>query len=352
MQIPMMRIRPLYDPLQFILLIGLFLIFIMQSKASADVVPTATYIPTMDRKTWVGKIAFAKKTTDNHSQIYVANADGSDAHNLSRDSLTYDSQPVWSADGKQIAFISARQADTSLTGDLWTMNADGSEPHALYTGGDAASPTWSPDGKQILFLEGSNFLNMVSVDGKRSVVTLASGNRIDITQHAWSSDGRKIIFAKDIGNSVYVMNADGSNATIIKDRQTDDHYWCPSWSPDRHNVAYSHGALGEYRAYTANVDGKKEQEIVTLTIPPDPSSHNLLSSCPIWTSDGQYLLFSSNRDADKSAPKVDNAYPNQFDIYAVNVNSPHVITRLTQNHLLSSGTSFFSYTDFSYTDKR
>ena len=50
--------------------------------------------------------------------IYVMNADGSGRRHLAR--TTYASDPAWSPDGRQIAFVRGY--------DIWLMNADGSEP--------------------------------------------------------------------------------------------------------------------------------------------------------------------------------------------------------------------------------
>jgi len=53
------------------------------------------------------------------------------------------------ADGK-IAFTSGREG----FGDVWIMNADGSDPVNLTQGrhGHCVSPAWSPDGTKIAYL--------------------------------------------------------------------------------------------------------------------------------------------------------------------------------------------------------
>lgn len=48
-------------------------------------------------------------TRDGNPEIYVMNADGSDAERLTNNS-GFDGQPAWSPDGTEIAFSAARSA--------------------------------------------------------------------------------------------------------------------------------------------------------------------------------------------------------------------------------------------------
>src|SRR5579872_106869 len=62
--------------------------------------------------------------------------------------LPFDSQPVFSPDGKRIAFTSDRDGSDNL----WIANADGSEAKQLSKDkdGDFISPSWTPDGEYVL----------------------------------------------------------------------------------------------------------------------------------------------------------------------------------------------------------
>ena len=71
------------------------------------------------------------------------NADGSGLRRLTRNTVG-DRNPVWSPDGRRIAFESDWQ--------LNVMNADGSGQRRLTrNAGRNFAPAWSPDGQKIAF---------------------------------------------------------------------------------------------------------------------------------------------------------------------------------------------------------
>jgi Tol biopolymer transport system component len=66
----------------------------------------------------------------------------------------FDAQPHYSPDGKSIVFVS----DRSQSDNLWIMNADGSNVHALTREMDQKyqSPTYTPDGKYVVASKGND----------------------------------------------------------------------------------------------------------------------------------------------------------------------------------------------------
>ena len=84
-----------------------------------------------------------------NSEVFVADADGSNEVNVSKNAA-FDGWPVWSPDGKMIAFSSNR-AGPANTGQIYLVAADGSGLRQLTSGpGGFAQPSWSPDGRRIV----------------------------------------------------------------------------------------------------------------------------------------------------------------------------------------------------------
>jgi TolB protein len=83
------------------------------------------------------------------SEVFVANADGSNEVDLSR-SAAYDAWPAWSPDGTRIIFASNRGAVTQI----YSVNVDGTNLARLVNDRETdedARPQWSPDGTRIAF---------------------------------------------------------------------------------------------------------------------------------------------------------------------------------------------------------
>ena len=93
------------------------------------------------------RLAFRLMLGEMNSEVFVANADGSDARNLTNHPA-FDGWPAWSPDGARIAFASNRNSSYQI----FTMNADGSGVRLLAnTEGRATAPQWGRDGARIYF---------------------------------------------------------------------------------------------------------------------------------------------------------------------------------------------------------
>ena len=102
------------------------------------------------------KIAFVSRR-DGNAEIYVMNADGSQLRNLTRNTVG-DRNPVWSPDGRRIAFESNWQVNV--------MNADGSGQRRLTRSGARTSLLpGRPMGRRSRSSAGSEERNTVRVTG-------------------------------------------------------------------------------------------------------------------------------------------------------------------------------------------
>jgi TolB protein len=92
-------------------------------------------------------IVFRRMLGEMNSEVFIADADGSNARNLTNHPA-FDGWPAWSPDGKLIAFASNRNARYQI----FVMKPDGTEVRLVAnTEGRATVPRWSPDGKTIYF---------------------------------------------------------------------------------------------------------------------------------------------------------------------------------------------------------
>ena len=135
-------------------------------------------------------------------------------------------QPVWSPDGRSIAYLGTKRELTSSETTMedthvWIMNADGSNRRELGQAIDnrQRAPRWAPDGKSIytvVQVTGSSQLYRVPVDG--STPTVVIGDRRLVESWALTPSGGVIYgFASPTEPAILRERmADGSTRDIVK----------------------------------------------------------------------------------------------------------------------------------------
>jgi Tol biopolymer transport system component/serine/threonine protein kinase len=177
-------------------------------------------------------VVYATKTSGNWD-IFLHRAGALEAINLTKDSDADDTQPAFSPDGSFIAFRSERNG-----GGIFVMRNDGTNVRRVSDAG--FNPAWSPDGRQLVYAEES-IARPEDRAGRVShlwIVELATGHRRALTkddgvQPSWSPNGQFIAYwAIDLDGDrdLWTIRAAGGPPNRI----TRDHFldWNPVWSPD------------------------------------------------------------------------------------------------------------------------
>lgn len=236
-----------------------------------------------------GMIAFYSHR-DGNIEIYIMIPDGSNQRRLTfNESDEY--SPVWSPDGSQIAFISDR--DDANSGacvhscffQLYIINVDdGSEHKLIETEFSTHHPDWHPSGTSIsvdteMNLQGDIYI--VNADGSDLNLLIEDGYWAD-----WSPDGSKIVFAsKRDGNvELYLADADGSNQSRLTQNGKLDYF--PDWSPDGRRIAFA--VLEDRAIYIMDADGSNERRL----------TYQGNAENPTWSPDGSWITYQSSNDGD------------------------------------------------------
>jgi len=141
------------------------------------------------------RIALAS-TRSGKFEIWVAAANGTEAHQLTHGPGQWQGSPHWSPDGRRIAFDS--QGDDGQW-HIWTIDADGGTARQLTKeSGDQNVPTWSHDGRWIYFSAGSdtvrNIWRVRSEDGGSLERVTETGSGFLALE---TPDGKSILYQSD-----------------------------------------------------------------------------------------------------------------------------------------------------------
>jgi Tol biopolymer transport system component len=204
---------------------------------------------------------------DDSADIFSTKQDGSDAINLTH-SPGYDAEGSYSPDGKQIVFCSLRSAfpleklppkdrerydkDAAWFGDIYIMNADGSNVRCLTTEpGYDGGPFFSPDGTRVVWRH--------------------------FEENGMIAD-------------VWTMKLDGSDKKRVTDFKSMS--WAPFYHPSGKYFIFTSNKLGFENFELFLVDAAGEHEPVRVTFTPG------FDGLPVFSPDGKKLCWTSGRTGD------------------------------------------------------
>ena len=239
-----------------------------------------------------GFLAYSSRQGDQDWDIYLLRAGGQRAINLTEDSPADDVQPAFSPDGRQVAFRSSRE-----DGGLFVMGATGESARRLTTFG--WNPAWSPDGDKLVFA--SEPISRGPFDRPTTsalwTVVVASGElkRLsdgDAVQPSWSPEGRRIAYwglvEGGAQRDLFTIPASGGEpATVTNDAAVD---WSPVWSPDGKFLYFSSDRGGSMNLWRVPIDERSGK----TQGPPEPVRAPATFVAHVsFSRDGRRLVYAS-----------------------------------------------------------
>ena len=192
--------------------------------------------------------------------IYFQRVGGKNPVNLTKDSTDENTQPTFSPDGERVAFRSERDG-----GGIFLMGATGEDVKRLVD--LCYNPAWAPDGQEIVCSTGWFWRaedTGTSHNGQLFRINVSTGERRlipgkieDARQPSWSPNGYRIAYwgRRQAGQrDIWTVAASGGDPVPV----TNDPYmdWNPVWSPDGRYLYFSSDRGGSMNLWRVRIDEK------------------------------------------------------------------------------------------------
>jgi serine/threonine protein kinase/Tol biopolymer transport system component len=203
-----------------------------------------------------GDFFLYSKHTPDGADIYLQRIGGGKTINLTPETPFEDSQPAFSPDGNLIAFRSERNG-----GGVFLMGGTGESLRRLTDFGH--NPAWSPDGREIAIAAayGADPQGRTSGRSQLWAVEVESGRRRlvaegDAVQPSWSPNGLRIAYwglpADGSRRVLWTIPVEGGSPVPV----TDDDFlnWNPVWSPDGRYLYFASDRGGSMNLWRIRID--------------------------------------------------------------------------------------------------
>jgi dipeptidyl aminopeptidase/acylaminoacyl peptidase len=244
------------------------------------------------------RVAFVVTTIDDkkhqyRSSIWVAPTTGGEARRLTA-GPTNTSSPVWSPDGRWLAFVSEREGEPRSDEEkeqkkqgkgkpqIWLLPLDGGEAHQLtFMEHGASSPVWSPDSTHLLFSAEVGPADEETDDGKPLP-------KVRVIDNMWYKlDGVGFIYERR--THLFLTSINGGTPEQLTEGDWDD--GDAAWSPNGSHITFTaNHAEDRWRIlgsdiYTLAIENGKAGALRCLT------DGKLASASPAWSPNGNTIAF-------------------------------------------------------------
>ncbi|HKU28484.1 MAG TPA: protein kinase [Candidatus Sulfotelmatobacter sp.] len=289
----------------------------------------------------------------NLGQVFIANADGTGAHQLGSvkgDILNI----VWSPDGDRLRFDASETAGSVGQHVEWEISSDGSNLHRLFDGWhdppDECCGRWTPDGKYFVFVSGDQIWTLPAKGGvfrsqpkpfqlTSSPLSLSSplpsrdGKKLFVVGQTYrgelvrydsksqrlqpflggisaefvdfSKDGQWVAYVSYREGTLWRSRVDGSDRLQLT--YPPMYPVLPRWSPDGKNLIFfefARSATKPARIYEVSADGGSPRELLA-------QDHSQQLD-PNWSPDGTKIIFAGESNNPSSSIRILDLSTNQI----------------------------------------